>query len=147
MTRQIVAFGLSVVLAATAGPMMLMAQGNGLLAGTAKDEAKKPFPENSVRARDVSDGKMQGTIVGTAQLDNDGKFQLPSLPPAKYVVELLNKDGKLICAEGPFDLRRNPTKDNIKIDCGHAAAWWLLAAAGAAGITAGIVANESSAAN
>jgi hypothetical protein len=128
--------------------MAAQAQGNGQLAGTAKNEAKKPYDKFSVRARNVSQGQQQGSIAGTTQLDTDGKFNLPGLAPAKYVVELLNQDGKLICAEGPFDITINPNKkDDIKISCGHPAAWWLLAAAGAAGVTAGIVAAESSAAN
>ena len=62
------------------------------------------------------------------------------IDPAKYVVELLNEDGKVVCTEGPFDLTQQPNRPDVVIDCGNPAAWWLLAAAAAAGITAGVVA-------
>lgn len=114
------------------------------LAGTAKDEAKKPFTEYTVRARDVN----AGTIGGSTPLDVQGNFSLLGLTTQNYVVELLSKDGKVVCTEGPFDLSRQAIKSDVIVDCGGVpAAWWLVGAAAAAGITAGIIATGAPAAS
>ena len=111
------------------------------LAGTAKDEAKKPYSEYTVRARDVK----AGTIGGSTPLDAQGAFSLIGLTTQNYLVELLNKDGKVVCTEGPFDMSKQAIKSDVVVDCGGIpAAWWLVGAAAAAGITAGIVAANGS---
>ncbi|MEQ1907189.1 MAG: hypothetical protein ABMA15_00100 [Vicinamibacterales bacterium] len=111
------------------------------LAGTAKDEAKKPYSEYTVRARDVK----AGTIGGSTPLDAQGAFSLIGLTTQNYLVELLNKDGKVVCTEGPFDMSKQAIKSDVVVDCGGIpAAWWLVGAAAAAGITAGIVAAGGS---
>ena len=137
-SRQTVALGLAMALAT--GLMMQPvraggSQGSGSISGLAKD-AKKPYPKWSVRARNT----VQGQVAATVPLDTDAKFALNGIDPAKYVVELLNENGKVVCTEGPFDLTQKPDRPGVVIDCGNPAAWWLLAAAGAAGITAGVVA-------
>lgn len=140
-TRQTVAFALAVAVAA--GMISQPAfgaggsQGAGSISGTAMKEAKKPFPNYSVRARNVA----QGVIAASVPLDPQGNFALSGIDPAKYLVELLDPKGKVVCTEGPFDLTQQPTKSGVDVRCGKPAAWWLLAAAGAAGITAGVVAN------
>lgn len=137
-TRKTVAFGMAVVFATS---MMQSAgagaQSLGTISGTAVKEAKKPYTEYSVRARNVQ----AGSIASTVQLNADGKFELPGVDPANYLVELVNQKGKVVCTEGPFDLTKQPLKSGVQIECGNPAAWLLLAAAGAAGITAGVVAN------
>lgn len=121
---------------ASSGAQSLLAQ-SATLGGTAKDEAKKPFTDYSVRARDVA----QGSIAGTTALDAQGNFTLGSLASTKYLVELLDKNGKVVCTEGPYDLTAYASKNDVVVDCNKVpAAWWLLGAAAAAGITAGIVA-------
>ena len=111
------------------------------LAGTAKDEAKKPYSEYTVRARDVK----AGTIGGSTPLDAQGAFSLIGLTTQNYLVELLNKDGKVVCTEGPFDMSKQAIKSDVVVDCGGIpAAWWLVGAAAAAGITAGIIAANGS---
>ena len=111
------------------------------LAGTAKDEAKKPYSEYTARARDVK----AGTIGGSTALDAQGAFSLIGLTTQNYLVELLNKDGKVVCTEGPFDMSKQAIKSDVVVDCGGIpAAWWLVGAAAAAGITAGIVAANGS---
>lgn len=133
MKNGCIAVVVAVVLASTG----LMAQQTGQISGTAKDEAKTPFTDYSVRLRDI----VQGQLAGSTPLDTTGAFTLPNLPTAKYLVELLNKDGKIVCTEGPFDLSQQLIKDGIIINCDKIpVAWWLLGAAGAAGITAGVVA-------
>lgn len=136
--RQTVAFGLAVVFAG--GMIMQPALGadSGSIAGTARKEAKKPFTDYSVRARNVG----QGTIAATVKLDTQGNFTMASIDPAKYLVELLDSQGKVVCTEGPFDLSKQASKTGVNIECGKPAAWWLLAAAGAAGITAGVVSGD-----
>jgi hypothetical protein len=141
-TRQTVAIGLAMVFAT--GMVMQptlragASQEPGTITGTARKEAKKPFTDYSVRARNVQ----QGVIASTVQLDTEGNFMLAKVDPAKYLVELLDSKGKIVCTEGPFDLSKQPSKGDVSIECGKPAAWWLLAAAGAAGITAGVVAND-----
>lgn len=123
---------------ATHAGLVAAGQQTASIVGTAKNEASTPYQEYTVQARDT----MQGQIAGTVKLDAEGNFSLLNLSSAKYVVELLNKDNKIICTEGPFDLTERMNRDKVNIDCDRVpAAWWLLGAAGAAGITAGIVAG------
>lgn len=138
--RQLTALGLAVALASAAAPISLAAGGqqNASISGTAKKEAKKPFTDFTTRARN----KDNGQIVGTTPLDMNGNFALPGLTPATYIVELVNHDGKVVCTEGPYNLSQQLVKDNVDISCNKVpAAWWLLGAAAAAGITAGVVAG------
>lgn len=133
---------LSMFLSAT--PTMLFAQQSTTLAGSAKDEAKKPYSDYTVRARDVK----IGTISGSGLLDPQGAFSLVGLASQNYLVELVNKDGKVVCTEGPFDLAKQPIKSDVIIDCGGIpAAWWLVGAAAAAGITAGVIAATNASAS
>lgn len=123
---------------ATAG---VTAQQQGQISGTAKDQAKEPYPDYSVRVRNV----INGQIGGSSPLDNMGAFTIPNLPTANYVVELLNRNGKVVCTEGPFDLAKQLIKDGVIVDCNKfPAAFWLLGAGAAAGITAGVVAATGS---
>lgn len=141
-TRQTVAFALAFTFAmglvVTPALRAGAPQGAGAISGTAKKEAKKPFTNYSVRARNVQ----QGVVAATVQLDMNGDFALASIDPANYLVELLDSKGKVVCTEGPFDLTKQATKTGVNIECGRPAAWWLLAAAGAAGITAGVITND-----
>jgi hypothetical protein len=138
-TQRVIAIALAFTLAGSAVPT-LFAQQATTLAGTAKDEAKKPYTDFTVRARDVK----AGDIAATIPLDGQGNFSLTGLSTQNYLVELLNKQGKVVCTEGPFDMSKQAIKDNVVIDCGKIpAAWWLVGAAAAAGITAGVVAAGS----
>ena len=147
MKRQgIVAIAVAFSLASAAAETAVLAAGQqtATIAGTAKDEAKKPYADYTVRARDVS----TGMIAGNVPLNTEGNFSLPDLSSSKYLVELVlhknNKD-KVVCTEGPFDLTQQILKNDVVIDCGKVpAAWWLLGAAAAAGITAGIVSADNS---
>jgi hypothetical protein len=138
--RQTLALGLAVAMATglSMQPLRAGSQGSGSISGIAKD-AKKPYPEYSVRGR-IVEGQGAGNMTQPVPLDTDAKFALSGIDLAKYQVELLNKKGEVVCTEGPFDLTQQPNRPDVVIDCGNPAAWWLLAAAGAAGITAGVVA-------
>src|SRR5678815_5300665 len=100
--QQNLAAGLAFAMVMAALPISAIAGGKQTvtLAGTGKKEAKKPYTEYSARARNAQGGD----IAGTATLDTNGNFSLGNLPPANYVVELLNKDGKVVCTEGPYNL-------------------------------------------
>ena len=134
-----VAFALASGTAQTA--LSAAAQQTATIAGTAKDEAKKPYDQNKVQAVGEN-GQPVGQPVA---LNDQGNFSIPNLSSAKYVVQLLDKNGKIVCTEGPFDLTHQMLKNDVVIDCGKVpAAWWLLGAAAAAGITAGVLAANAS---
>jgi hypothetical protein len=79
-----------------------------------------------------------GQIVSTTPLDEHGNFTMTHLKATMYIIELTSKEGKVICTEGPFDMTKRTLQDDIVIDCDKVpAAWWLLGAAAAAGVTAG----------
>ena len=145
-SHRIVAIAAAFALASGAAQTALLAAGQqtATIAGTAKDEAKQPYADYTVRARDVT----TGMIAGNVPLTTDANFSLPDLSSSRYLIELVehknNKD-KVVCTEGPFDLTQQMLKNDVVIDCGKVpAAWWLLGAAAAAGITAGIVAANAS---
>ena len=136
--RQIVAAALMAV-TASAPVGLIAAQGNGALSGTAKDEAKKPYADYSARARDIQ----QGQIVSTTPLDTNGSFSLTGLATANLLVELVDKNGKVVCTEGPFDLAKQAQKSDVVVKCEKVpASWWLVGAAAAAGLTAGVASGE-----
>ncbi len=134
--RQLTAVSLAIVLASFAGPLAFAQQpAAGQLAGTAKDEAKKPYTDYDVRARSVANGR----VAGTTKLEANAKFVLPKLDMDKFVVELV-KNNKVVCTEGPFELSTaKPEKNDVKISCGVKTATWLLPAAAAIGIAAAVV--------
>jgi hypothetical protein len=139
--RQLVAAGLAVALAAVP---ILAQQGapTVTLAGVAKKEAKKPYTDYTTRARNMQTGEISGTATN---MDPDANFSITGLPPANYLVELLDKNGKIVCTEGPFNMTQQLLKNDIDISCNKVpVAWWLLGAAAAAGLTAGIVTATAS---
>jgi hypothetical protein len=135
---------IAVAFALASATALIAGQQTATIAGTAKDEAKKPYTDYTVRARDVA----TGMIAGNVPLNSDANFSLPDLSSARYVVELVlhkNNQDKVVCTEGPFDLTQTMLKNDVVIDCDKVpAAWWLLGAAAAAGITAGIVVANNS---
>ena len=123
---------------------LLAAQQTATIAGTAKDEAKKPYTDYTVRARDVA----TGMIAGNVPLNQEGNFSLPDLASARYLIELVehkNNQDKVICTEGPFDMTQQILKNDVVIDCGKKPlALLLITGAAAAGITAGVVLGNAS---
>ena len=127
---------LVVALAVTSVPMS--AQNNGLLSGTAQNEAKQPYQDFRVDVRDVA----SLMVVGTSALDPKANFSVASLGLGKkYQVELVRimDNGKaitpkIVCVEGPYDLTTTKLSyTDVNINCGtNPAAWWLAAAGGAA---------------
>ena len=141
--RQVVAVGLAV---AMAGVSTLAAGQTSprtvTISGVAKKEAKKPYTDYTTRARNVQTGEIAGSDKNA---NPDANFTISNLPPANYVVELLDKNNKVVCTEGPFNLTQVPAKNDVDISCNKVpAAWWLLAAAAGAGVTAGVVVANAS---
>ena len=128
--NRFVAIALAFTLANTAVPIGLLAQQSTSLAGTAKDEAKKPFTDYTVRARDVTAGTIADDRRPSGWPGRTSRSR--GLSTANYIVELVNKNGKVVCTEGPFDLSKQAIKSDVIVDCnkaGVAATGRLLAAA------------------
>jgi hypothetical protein len=138
MVRRQIAAALIAALVGSVPLNVLAQQATTLtLSGTAKNEARKPYPDYSARARDV----LRGQIVDSTPLDHEGKFSLfNNLQPTSYIVELVDPRGRVVCTDGPFDMTHQTAKNDVVIDCDRVPAFWLLlAAAAAAGITSGVV--------
>jgi hypothetical protein len=135
--NRFVTLALALTFTASAMPGSLLAQQSTSLAGTAKDEAKQPYTNYTVRARDVT----AGTIADTTPLNGQGGFSMTGLTSAKYIVELVDNKNKIVCTEGPFDMSQQAIKSDVIVDCNKKVATAaLVAAALAAGVTAGVVA-------
>jgi hypothetical protein len=140
-TRKTLAIALAAVMAFSVSPLFAQ-QTNGVISGSADDEAKQPYSDYSVQLRDAATGQ----IVNTVQLNGQGQFSFENVGLGRrLLVELLNvKDKNTVCTEGPYVLAPGqPSKTNVNIDCGKApAAFWLLAAG--AGTAAAIALAEQS---
>jgi hypothetical protein len=126
---------------------------DGVISGSAIAEVKgkEPYTKYSVRARDVNTNQ----IVQSTALDAQAQYALNALAAGSFIVELVRdaapggQGGKVVCSEGPFTLRDQAAQNadsmlirGADIQCQNpAAAYWLLGAAAAAGLTAGIVAG------
>ena len=122
---------------------------DGIISGSAAAEAKQPYNKYVIRARDVSDNQ----ITQTTTLDANGQFALNGLAAGSFMVELVKdaapsgQGGKVVCQEGPFTLQTSAAAGDtmiikgVDVVCNRpVAAFWLLGAAAAAGITAGVIA-------
>lgn len=133
-------------------PLSAATRQDGVISGSASAEVKKPYDPYTVRARDVS----TNTIAQKTTLDANAEFAINGLNAGTFLIELVknaqpNGDGgKIICTAGPYTLQDNATqldlmiKKNANIRCNRpVAAWSLLGAAAAAGVTAGVAAGGS----
>jgi hypothetical protein len=141
--RQIVAVGIAAAMATV--PLTAASQQGAptaTISGVAKNEAKKPYQNYTTRARNVQTGEIAGTARNAAP---DANFSITGLPAANYLVELLDRNGKVVCTEGPYNMTQVLTKNDVDISCNKVpAAWWLLGVAAAAGVTAGVVVADAS---
>jgi hypothetical protein len=133
---------LAIIVSLTLGasPVLAAASQTVTVSGTAKKEAKRPYTNYVVRARQVDTGQ----IAASVPLDGAANFALTGMTPASYLMELVNGQGKVVCTAGPFAASAALT--GVEIDCDKkkpSAAWLLLGAAGAAGITAAVLASPS----
>ena len=121
---------------------------DGVISGSAVAEAKQPYSQYIMRARDVSNNQ----IVQSTTLDANAEFALNGLAPGAFMIELVKgatpngQGGKVVCSAGPFTLQDSASQVNdlmikkgANVQCNRpVAAWYLLGAAAAAGITTGI---------
>jgi hypothetical protein len=93
MTKRIF---LSVIVLAVAfavgASVMAAPQGTGKIEGIAKDANQKPLAGVTVQCRNTATGQ----IVGTQQTSSTGAFSFTGLLPGTYVVEIVDRDGKII---------------------------------------------------
>jgi hypothetical protein len=148
-----ITFGLALALVGglLLAPLSAAGRQNGVISGSAAAEAKQPYSQYIIRARDVS----SNTIAQTTTMDANGEFALNGLAAGTFMVELVKgaapngQGGKIICTAGPFTLQDANTQMNdlmikkgANVHCNRpVAAYWLLAAAAAAGIAAGVAAG------
>lgn len=126
---------------------------DGVISGSAAAEAKKPYTQYVIRARDVT----TNLVPQVTTLDANGEFAVNGLMAGTYMIELVRgaapggQGGKIVCTAGPFTLQDASSQVNdlmiekgANVRCNRpVAAWWLLgAAAAAAGITAGVVGGD-----
>jgi hypothetical protein len=121
---------------------------DGVISGSAAAEAKQPYSNYIIRGRDVT----TNNIAQTTTLDANGDFALNSMMAGTYMVELVKgaapngQGGKVVCTAGPFTLQDSTTQVNdlmikkgANVHCNRPmAGYYLLGAAAAAGVTAGL---------
>ena len=137
----------SVLVGAVVAGAVLLSGGMGKPgpAGGGAPAAATP-PASQIRVSDLVRPKSAPSAVYTVRgevtaLPEKGKPQTELMIKHEAIDDFKNKDGKVVCTEGPFDLSTQAIKSDVIVDCGKVpAAWWLVGAAAAAGITAGIVA-------
>jgi hypothetical protein len=144
-------FALALVGSFLLAPLSAATRQDGVISGSAVAEVKKPFDAYIVRARDVS----SNTIAQKTTLDANAEFAVNGLTPGTFLIELVKdaqpsgEGGKIICTAGPFTLQDGGSQLNdlmikrgANVRCNRpVAAWWLLGAAAAAGVTAGVAAG------
>ncbi len=75
-------------------------QGTGKIEGIAKDANQKPLAGVIVQCRNTATGQ----IVGTQQTSSTGAFSFTGLLPGTYVVEIVDRDGKIIGVSASLQL-------------------------------------------
>src|SRR5436190_19380117 len=91
---------IAVVVSLTLGtsPAVTAASQAVTVTGTAKKEAKRPYTNYVVRARQVDTGQ----IAASVPLDGAANFAFTGMTPASYLMELVNGQGKVVCTAGPY---------------------------------------------
>ena len=140
-TRKILAIALAMALGVTPS---LAQQTNGIISGSADDEANQPYSDYSVQLRDPATGQ----IVSTVQLTRrDSSHSTMSRSSRRLLVELINvKDKSTVCTEGPFVLAPGQaSKTDVNIDCGKKVptSLWILAAGAGTAAAIGLANNDS----
>jgi hypothetical protein len=144
-----ITFGLALALvgAVTLAPVAAAGRQNGVISGSAAAEAKQPYTQYIVRARDTTNN----TITQTTTLDAQAQFALNGLVAGTFVVELVKgasptgQGGTVVCHAGPFTLQDSGSQINdlmikkgANVSCKRPmAAYLLLAGAGIAALGAG----------
>jgi hypothetical protein len=145
-----ITFGLALALVGglALAPVAAAGRQNGVIAGSAAGEAKQPYSQYVLRARDVSNN----TFPAQTTLDANGQFALNGLTAGSFMIELVKvkagqdpNGGKVVCSAGPFTLQDSSAqitdlmiKKGANVACNRPqAAYILLAGAAALGVAAG----------
>jgi hypothetical protein len=145
-----ITFGLALALVGgiALAPVAAAGRQNGVIAGSAAAEAKQPYSQYVIRARDVSNNSFPAQTT----LDANGQFALNGLTAGSFMVELVKvksgqgpNEGKVVCSAGPFTLQDSSAqisdlmiKKGANVSCNRPqAAYILLAGAAALGVAAG----------
>jgi hypothetical protein len=100
----------------------------GVIRGNALPEARPPYTDFVVRARDAETGQP----AGVSRVGEGATFSVDMLPANRpLLIELHNtKDRRLVCVQGPYRLAPGaPIRADLTIECGRkSAARWLLPA-------------------
>lgn len=145
-----ITFGLALALVGglALAPVAAAGRQNGVISGSAAAEAKQPYSQYVIRARDVSNN----TYSAQTTLDASGQFALNGLAAGTFMIELVKvkanagpNEGKVVCTAGPFTLQDSSAqisdlmiKKGANVACNRPqAAYILLAGAAALGVAAG----------
>jgi hypothetical protein len=135
-------------------PVAAAGRQNGVISGSAAGEAKQPYSQYVLRARDVGNN----TFPAQTTLDANGQFALNGLTAGSFMVELVKVkagqgpgEGKVVCQAGPFTLQDSAAQINdlmikkgANVACNRPqAAYILLAGAAAAGVGAGLAGSTT----
>lgn len=132
-------------------PLAAAGRQNGIISGSAAAEAKKPYTQYVIRARDTSNN----SIAQATTLDAEGKFAVNGLAAGTFMIELVKgatpngQGGKVVCTAGPFTLQDSTSQvadlmieKGANVHCNRPmAAYYLLGAAALAGVAAGLAAG------
>jgi hypothetical protein len=103
--------------------------GTASISGTATNDKGQPLPKVTIRLRNVD----TNVIVGTTISDDQGKFTFASVPPANYVVEIVDDKGNAVAATAAINATAGATITGVTVSASSAA----LAGAAAAAVGAG----------
>src|SRR5918996_5100561 len=100
MIRRVIASGLAAVLAVGVSPLLLAQQ--GVISGSATDEARRPYTNYSVQLMDLATNQISATVP----LDAQGQFAFANVAPDKrYLVQLYStQENRVVCTEGPYTI-------------------------------------------
>ncbi|CAN5517924.1 hypothetical protein BH23ACI1_BH23ACI1_13750 [soil metagenome] len=105
--RKFLSMAVVTALAATSTPTVVVATENSSIAvaGTAYSVNMQPLSNAEVQIRDLK----SGSRVNTTLSDVSGSYSFKGLRPGTYVVEVVDKSGKVLGMSAPFVLGAAPS--------------------------------------
>ena len=101
MTKRLLLVLMALAIVSMAMPSVMAApQGTGKIEGIAKDANQAPLAGVTVQCRNTATGQ----IVATQQTTSTGAFSFTGLLPGTYVVEIVDRDGKIIGVSASLQL-------------------------------------------
>lgn len=96
-------------LGAAAGTQPQVQARGGTVEGIARDASQQPLPRTTVQIRNVATGQLVGTQVTGA----GGEFLFTGMAAGNYVIEIVDRDGKIIGASVPFSVAEGKASNVI----------------------------------